>query len=196
MPTENQPNEYDHDGYQYTQGRSRVLSAYWVAPKAGSAITLKSAVTDNGATQTITPTAQPDFARNVVVTPGGTTANVTAVSVVVNGTDVYGNVISETLPAFTAAASTAVTGVKAFASITSLVIPTIGTAVTTTFTCGSKLGLPARLFRNTVVYAFFNNVREATAPTVNTNSTDFSQNTASLNSALDGTHDVVVDYYR
>src|SRR6185312_17337342 len=101
------------------------------------------AATSSAAGSTVTAgITNPDSPRNVTATPGGTTANVLAVQVVVNGTDIFGQPLTETLPAFTAGAATAVTGSKAFATITSIVIPTVGAATTVAVGLGSKLGLP------------------------------------------------------
>jgi hypothetical protein len=181
-------------GYQYKQGRSRVLSAVWVAPPLGTATAVHAAVTDNAGTQTITTAiTNPSVARTIVATPGGTTANVTAVSVTVTGTNIYGDVISEVLPAFSAGAATAKTSLKAFATVTSISQPAIGTGVTVSYGTGPGLGLPQALARDTIVAGFLNGVREATRPTA-VASTDISKNIVTLTSALNGT-DVVVDYY-
>lgn len=86
--------------------------------------------------------AQPDMARNIVVTPGGTTADVAAGNVVVTGTDIRGKVISESF-AFLANASTAVVGVKAFRTVTSIVFPIEDSPYGATWDVGwgDKLGL-------------------------------------------------------
>ena len=54
------------------------------------------------------------------------------------------------------------------------------------------LGLPYMLSHNTVLYAFLDNAKEATAPTVTLDADDIEGNTIDLNSALDG-H--VIDVY-
>ena len=166
------------------------------SPALGTSTAVHAAVTDTGVTQTITTAiTNPDVPRNITATPGGTTANVTAVSCVVTGTDINGTVITETLPAFTGGASTAVTGVKAFATVTSISQPAIGSAVTVAYGLGSKLGLPQRLSHNSVIAAYLGGVREATAPTVTTDATNVSGNTATLNSALNATA-VAIDFYK
>lgn len=180
---------------QYSQGRSRILSHLAKAALLGTATAVHAAIADAAGTQVITAgITNPDNARNITATVGGTGANITATQVTVTGTNIYGDVISETLPVFTAATPGIVTGLKAFATVTSISVPHNGTGVTTSIGTGAKLGLPAKLFRNTVVYAFLNNVREATAPTVVANSTAVESNTVTLNSALNG-NDVVIDYY-
>ena len=66
--------------------------------------------------------AQPDVPRNITVLPNWSTGDVAAGDVVVSGTDIRGQSISETF-SFLANASTVVTGAKAFKSITSIVFP-------------------------------------------------------------------------
>lgn len=181
-------------GYQYKQGRSRVLSAVWVAPPLGTATAVHAAVADTGSTIAITTAiTNPSVARTIVATPGGTTANVTAVSVTVTGTNIYGDVISEVLPPFSAGAATAKTSTKAFATVTSISQPACGASVTIAYGTGTGLGLPQALSRDTVVAGFLNGVREATRPTAVANA-DVAKNIVTLTSALNGT-DVVVDYY-
>jgi len=166
------------------------------SPALGTTTAVHAAVTDNGDDQVVTTgITNPDVARNITATAGGTTANITAVQVIVAGTDVFGNVVTETLPAFTAATAGTVTGSKAFATVTSITIPANGTGVTTAIGVGSKLGLPARLNTDTVLNAYLNGVRESTRPTVAFDATNASGNTVTLNSALNG-NPVLVDYYQ
>jgi hypothetical protein len=158
------------------------------SPALGTATAVHAAVTDTGAPQVITTAiTNPDATRCVTATPGGTTANVTAVSCTVKGTDIGGAPLTEVLPPFTAGAATAVTGLKAFATITEIDQPAIGTGVTVSYGLSAKLGLPRYLFRKEqVLRAYLNHVVETTAPTVLISSTDISQNVITLNSALNG----------
>ena len=59
---------------------------------------------------------------------------------------------------------------------------------------GSKLGLPAKLSRNTVLAAFLGGAREGTAPTVAVSSAALESNTVTLDSALNGVA-VIIDFY-
>jgi len=174
-------------------GEIDIISQNLGSPAAAGAAVLAATSSAAGSTVT-TGITNPDVPRNVVCTPGGTAANVTAVSVIVNGTNVFGQTISETLPAFTAGALTAVTGVKAFATITSIVIPLVGASTTVAVTTGSKLGLNRPMSRNGVLEAYLNGVREGTAPTVTTSNAAIELNTVQLNSAYTGTP-VIVDAY-
>lgn len=165
------------------------------AAALGTATAIHAAVTDNGSTQAVTPTAQPDVPRALVFTPGGATSNVTAVSILAtgySGTGSTGTAISETAPVFTAGAATAVTTINAFGTVTALSQPAIGTGVTVSYGTSPKLGLGDTLARNTVLKTYLNNALEGTAPTVTTNSVTASKNLVSLSTALNGTN---VDIY-
>ncbi len=65
---------------------------------------------------------QPDVPRNIVITPGGTTADVGTCVIVVNGTNYYGKAIHENFT-FAANDSAAQTGASAFKTVTSVVFP-------------------------------------------------------------------------
>ena len=152
------------------------------SPALGTSTAVLAATASATSSNVTTGITSPDVPRNVTATPGGTTANVTAVSVVVTGTDIEGQVLTETLPAFTAASSSAVTGSKAFATVTSIAIPAVGSATTVAVGLGSKLGLPFRTSLNTVFAAYLATVRETTAPTVTFDATNVCNNTVTLNS--------------
>lgn len=166
-----------------------VSYGYGAAAGAAAASTnaVLAAVADDGALQTITTgLTSPTTPRNVTATVGGTAANITATQVTVTGTDYAGNVITETLPAFTAATAGTVTGSKAFATVTQVSIPACGTGVTTAIGFGDKLGLPFLQARNQVLNAYLGGVKEATAPTVTTDHANLCNNTVALNSVLNG----------
>jgi hypothetical protein len=127
---------------------------------------------------------QPDVPREITVTgaldDGATPAGGDG-DVVIDGTDAAGAVISETI---TAVAGETIVGDLAFATVTAVTVPS-GTGTIAVGT-GSALGIPARLSLNTVLAAYLNEAREATAPTVATSPTVLAANTITLNSALDG----------
>jgi hypothetical protein len=133
---------------------------------------------------------QPDVPRNVTVK--GNDANVTG-DVVVVGTNAGGAVITETIALD---AANLVAGNKAFKTVTEVTLPPYATANTERIRIGlgAKLGLPVALSRNTVLAAYLDNAREATAPTVTVDAAALEANTATLNSALDGS-DVIIDLY-
>src|SRR5262245_13016458 len=96
----------------------------WTDTATASTTLLKTGVaTSSSATTSVTTfDAQPDYARNLVITPGGTTGDVPAGDVVVTGTNIRGEIITESFT-FAANASTATTGSKAFKTVTSVVFP-------------------------------------------------------------------------
>lgn len=154
-----------------------------------------AAVTANGvsATEVTTAFTQPVGAKNITATAGGTAGDIKAVQVIVEGTDMDDQPITETLPVFTVDTAGTVTGSKAFKTVTKYTIPAMdGNGATVALGFGEKLGIPYKLSHNTVQMAFLNNVKEGTAPTVATSATVLSSNTVDLNSALNGS---IVDVY-
>jgi hypothetical protein len=149
-----------------------------------------------GVTQTVTSDiTNPAVCRNVTATAGGTSGDVKAIQVTVTGTNINGEVISETLPAFTVNTTGTVTGSKAFKTVTSISIPAHdGPGATTAIGTGAKLGLYLERSRDTVNRVTFNGVREGTHPTVTFDADEVEKNTVTLNSTLDGSA-VIVDQY-
>jgi len=150
---------------------------------------------DSGAAATVsTFTAQPDVPRVLVVTPGGTTADVAAGNVVITGTNIHGEAITDTL-AFLANASTATTGTKAFKTVSSIVFPAEDSPYGATWTVGitDKLGLKHCLAQaGDVIQTVFNGTREATQATCNADVDEVEKNYCDPNSAADGSN---VDFY-
>jgi hypothetical protein len=163
----------------------QVVSTYATAGSTTNALTL---TTLNSATAITTGITNPGVPRNVRAV--GNAAGIVG-SVVIKGTNFNGDAISETL---TLNGTTMVEGNKAFKTITEIDLPAkanaSGDAVSLGY--GEKLGLPYKLIHNTVLYAYLNNVKEGTTPTVTTSTTALENNTIDLASALNGT---VVDVY-
>lgn len=168
------------------------------APLLGTATRLKSAnASSNSATTTITTfTAQPDVPRNIVITTGGTTASCSAGSVVVSGTNFYGNAITESFT-ITSTQNGATTGAKAFKAVSSVLIPIQGNGSGCTYSVGtgSKLGLKSCMATaDHYSHSGFGGVKEVTAATIAANASAVESNTASLSSALDGASNVNLFY--
>lgn len=185
-------------GRQVFRGEAQSPGGYlhrqkWTDVATASATALKSAqATSNSATTTVTTfSAQPDFPRNLIITPGGTTADVPAGNVVVSGTNIRGEAISENF-AFTADQSAATTGNKAFKTVTSVLFPIQdGAAATYNIGTGVKLGLDRKHSEAAVIDAFIDGVRETTAVTMAVSSSVIESNTISTNTAPNGTRDIV-----
>lgn len=178
------------------QDRGFIAHLSWTAAEAVAASTtgVHAAVTDTGAAQEITTNiTNPPCARNITATAGGTAGDIKAIQVTVEGTDIEGNAISETLPAFTVDTAGTVTGSKAFATVTKITIPAHdGTGATTAIGWGDKLGLPYKRATLPCIAAFLNNVLESTAAAITASATVIASNTVDLNSALNGN---AVDVY-
>lgn len=182
---------------QYQQGRSRILTHSFGAPALGTTTAVHAAVTDNGTQQVITTAiTDPAVARNVTATAGGTATDIKAIQVIVAGTNVWGQSITETLPAFTVDTAGTVTGSKAFATVTSITIPAHdGTGATTAIGTGSKLGLPVTLPRKSFVNAWCDDAAETiSASTVSSSAVE--SNTVTMTTALNGTKVFLLDYYK
>jgi len=136
--------------------------------------------------------AQPDVCRAVSVTPGGTTADVPAGDIVVSGTNVFGQSITETLT-LTANQATIENGLSAFCTLTSVVFP-IQDGAGATYDVGviDVLGLHRCMSADNVVFATFDGAYEATRATAVYDVDEVEKNTVDLNGTLDGAKDAVV----
>lgn len=159
------------------------------AAQAAAAGAVRAAITGSSTAAVVKSDAitNPPYPRNLVVTPGGTTGDVKTGNVVIAGTNINDEAISENF-AFLDNATTATTGVKAFKTVTSITVPIQdGNAATFTVTFGDKLGLPVMLTKNPLAEATLDGVWETTKPTVVIDDDEIEKNTIDLNSALDGT---------
>lgn len=168
----------------------------WVDPIVGSATALKAlTATSASVTTVITPTSQPDVARKISVTPGGTTGDVKAGNITVTGTDIRGKAISEDLT-FAADASTKQVTTKAFKTVTNISVPAQDGAGAT-FSIGTEnaLGLDRCMSEAAVLDTFVDGVRETTAATVTYDPNDVAKNTISPNTAPNGSRDISVIFF-
>lgn len=139
--------------------------------------------------------AQPDVPRNLTITPGGTTADVPAGDVVVTGTNVWGQTITENFT-FLANASTVTTGNKAFKTVTSIVFPIQdGASATYSVGIGSKLGL-VHCTKNAggLAWSIFDGAFETTRGTMGSDSSHVESNTFTPNGTMNGAKTVEVVY--
>ncbi len=177
-------------GHAYA-GLFGVWGQHWTAPDAAAAANVLAAVTlANGETTTVTTfLVQPDFARNLTITGNQTQAKTVAIT----GTDIRGNVITDTI---TLNNSSTVQGVKAFKTITSILFPSRtagGDTVTVGF--GDKLGLEMIPVIATAISAHSTATLEGTLPTITRHATDISQNLCDFNTACNATADKFVVFY-
>lgn len=168
----------------------------WAAPAAASAtLYVNAGALTNGAATTFSNLPSPDYARNVVLTPGGTTASVGAGTATITGTNIAGKIITEQL-SISAAQSTASTGAKAFRTITSVVFPaSTGSGATLSIGTGSKLGL-RRCVADAGNYAWssFGGVYDSTRGTIAVDPANMEGNTFTSQSALNASSNVQLFY--
>lgn len=159
-----------------------------VAPKATGQSGVAFA---GGAGETVTPDvdvlfAQPPCPRTIVATPGGTGGDIGAVSVIVYGTNINDEPISESLPAFTVNNTGAKTGVKAFKTITSVFLPSHdGVGATVSLGYSDALGVPFMFSKKPYIRATLDGAIE-NAPTVTVDADEIEKNTVDLASSLNG----------
>lgn len=141
--------------------------------------------------------AQPDVPRNLTVTSGGTTANVTANSVWIYGTDFFDQPLMEEF-AFTAAQSATITGNLAFKSVTSVKFPNEASPYGATWSVGigSKLGMSRCMAKaGHLLFATLSGDYESTRPTVAVGAS-VANNVAALSGTLNGSKDVELFFFQ
>jgi len=174
-----------------------IFKQMWQKPHAAEAdYLLDDQATDSASITTVSDFDEDiDFARNVTVTPGGTTNDVKAGNVTIVGTDIRGNAITETI-AIIANQSTTSTGSYAFKTITSIsFIAQDDDGATYDVGIGDKLGLEKVLQMNSIGgnaavgtgTTISNLTRESTAPTVAVDTQSIHKNTVLFHTALAAT---------
>ena len=130
----------------------------------------------------------PAIARNITATAGGTAGDIAAIAVIVEGTDLNGDPITETLPAFSADTPATKKGSLAFKTVTKVTIPAHdGTGATTAIGWDDALGLPYRLPFGTLLVSARDGSRETSnLPTLATDPDELAANTITYNGALNG----------
>lgn len=168
----------------------------WPSPAAASTTAIHAAVTDTGVeVEVTTGITDPDCPRALSATAGGTAGDIKAIQVVVAGTNILGEAISETLPVFTVDTAGTVSGALAFATVTSITIPAHdGTGATTAVGTLKILGLPDAAAVRLVESAILNGTVEGTLPTLVKDADEIEKNTLSTNSSLAGT-ELAVRFY-
>lgn len=153
---------------------------------------LNDQATSASVTTTVTTfLAQPDVPRAISVTPGGTTADVPAGDVVITGTNIFGETITESIT-LAANASSVVHGASAFSTVTSILFP-IQDGPDATYDIGVNdvLGLHRCMASaGDVIFAVFDNAYEATRPTCVADADEVEKNTCDINGTLDGAKDI------
>lgn len=164
----------------------------WTNPADADINDVHAAITLLATTQVITTgITNPDFARIITITGAMAGGSLTG-DVVITGTNIRGEVITDTIALNDNAT---VAGVKAFKTVTSIALPVRVTAAdTVSIGFSDALGLDRCMAGNEVILVTMDGVYETTRPTVTFHATDISKNTVDPNTALDTAKDVVVDY--
>jgi len=142
------------------------------------------ATTTDAVTKTTFLNAMP-ACRNVTITSGGTAAsNIAAGTIVITGTDINGDPITEDA-AVTADTALTFVGTKAFKTVTSILFPAMaGTSATFKAGWGDKYGLPYMLAAKPPAIGWVNYVQED--PTLAIDSDELEKNVFSFTSAPSG----------
>jgi len=148
---------------------------------------------DGAADVVTTDITQPSTPRNITATSGGTAGDIKAGQVIITGTNMKDEVITETLPVFTVNSATTVVGAKAFKTVTSISFPphdgaTDWTVSRATVAIGVQdvLGLPYLLTEKSCAQTLVNNAIDSAA-TLTTSTSAIESNTIDPNAALAGT---------
>lgn len=163
----------------------------WTNPVATDADRLLNDQATSNSEETVVTSflAQPDFARKITITPGGTTNDVPAGDVEIVGTNIRDEVITDTIT-FAANASSAGATSKAFKTVTSITFPVQdGAGATYDVGVNDALGLDRCMSEASVVAAYASGTREGTHPTVTFDADEVEKNTVDLNTALDASVD-------
>lgn len=139
--------------------------------------------------------AQPDVARNVILTPSGSTGVIPVGTVAVSGKDIFNRSISENI---IIGQGTTGVGLKAFKSLSSVVLPgatDIGAAFTVGY--GDKLGINRCSDSNGYYLAsVFDGAFETSRGTFSTHPTNVSLNTFTPQGSPDGSKKVELFYFQ
>ena len=165
-----------------------------IVATANAVLTTNAGPTSAAALVISSFTAQPDVARNITITPTGTTTDVESCVVTVAGTNILGGSISDTIT-FAANASTVGATTKAFKTVSSVSFPADcesgGFAATWTIGVGDVLGLKRCMDKaGHVAFAVFDGAYETTRPTCLADADEVEKNTCDINGTLNGAKDV------
>jgi hypothetical protein len=178
-------------GYGFAE-KFGIHAQKWTAPDAAAVNNVLAATLLTTAVQTVTTgITNPDFPRLLVVDGGD--GNVTG-NVVITGTDIRGNAISDTIAL---SGTDTVPGIKAFKTVTSIQLPVYAVAGTETVSVGVSdvLGLEMIPAIATAISAHSTATLEGTLPTLTVHATDISRNLCDFNTACNATADKFVVFY-
>lgn len=186
-------NKYAHYvGYGFSSGL-QIWGQKWTEPDAAAAAVVLAATTLTTAVQTITSgITNPDFSRVLSITGAMAGGSLTG-NVVITGTDIRGNAISDTIALN---GNSTVDGIKAFKTVSSVQLPVrVSAGDTVSVGISDKLGLEMIPAYAVAISAHHNGALEGTLPTITRHATDIAQNIIDFNSACGADHDQAVVFY-
>lgn len=168
------------------------------AASQGYAFASFAANTSTTAVTKSTGITNPDSPRNVVIIPDSNTSHVNSCAVVVTGTDILGNTITETHN-FVASASAVNVGSAAFKTVTSVAFPANCEVspfdVTWSVGIGEKIGLKRCMDETgAFIQSSLNGTIEGTRATLAASAASVKGNTADFNGAMNGSNDFKAYY--
>jgi hypothetical protein len=172
-------------------GKTYVVVQKWTAPDAPSATAVHAAVTLTAAAQTVTTSiTNPDFPR--LVTVKGNASGITG-NVVIAGTNIRGESISDTI-ALNGASEVA--GVKAFKTVTSITLPIQTHAGTDNVSVGisDKLGLQSIPLSTSVIQEISNNANDTGGAVLTRDSDEIEKNVFDPTTQCDGSVSKAIVY--
>ena len=169
---------------EYQSSGGYIHRQKWTHPAVGSTTAVHAAVNSNSVLTT--GITNPDFPRVLTVVSAGS-GHSAAGNVVINGTDIRGNAISDTIALN---GNTAVAGVKAFKTVTSIDLTGVtGNDANNTVAVGTgaALGLERLMEADEYINGSVDGVFEATRATIVVNASDISKNVITFNTTLANT---------
>lgn len=135
----------------------------------------------------------PDQPRNLIITPGGTTADVKGCTITLTGTSYLNKTITEDF-VIADNQSTATTGAKAFKTVSRVAFPADceegGFAATWSIGLGEKIGLKRCMnFAGDFAWSTVAGAYESTRATVTADDNEVEKNTADFNGTMNGSND-------
>lgn len=175
----------------------------WADLVASASTTHLSANAGNTSAAAATVTSflgQPDVARNITITPGGSTGDVAACDIVVTGTDYLDNAITETF-VIDANQATIETGSKAFKTVTSVAFEAgcedSPYQATWYVGDGEKIGVKRCMDKaGYVLFSTLAGAKEATGPTMAADASVVSLNTADFVGSMNSSNDFELFFFQ
>lgn len=156
--------------------------------------------TSTAAVTVTTGLTNPGVPRNLVITPGATTADVASCVITVTGTNIFNTSFSETFT-FSNNQSTAVTGQYAFKTVTSVAFPESceDGSYTSTWSIGQgeMLGMKRCMAdAGDIVFSKVAGAYESTRPTSTAHATSVHRNVVDFNGTMNGSNDFDLFFFQ